>query len=112
MGSEFGCSHWYISILGRKLIVRQGDVFDFDVFKGPFVEEFNGAITDNIGWEKGELSGSLFANYTQTSAFNVSMIDNSSISNIPSDMVEFNLKGIQGPLLVVVVLVVVVELVD
>ena len=40
------------------------------------------------------------------------MIDNSSISNIPSDMVEFNLKGIQGPLLVVVVLVVVVELVD
>ena len=32
-------------------IVRERDVFDFDIFKGPFVEKLDRAITDNVGRE-------------------------------------------------------------
>ena len=31
--------------------VRERDVFDFDIFKGPFVEKLDRAVTDNVGRE-------------------------------------------------------------
>jgi hypothetical protein len=49
--------------LGEGGVIREGDVFDFDVFKGPLVEKLDGAITDDFGGENGTLgrNGSVFS---------------------------------------------------
>jgi hypothetical protein len=63
VGEINGCPNLDVVAAPRQLcsfhwrVIREGDVFDFDIFKGPLVEKLDGAITDNFGGENGTLGG-------------------------------------------------------